>query len=179
MHAQNNNGNGNGNSNGNANKVKVKQDKNATPNKQKKQKPNKAKAKDRSDDVYEVDDDRYDADDDGYGKKNKVKSNNGKGNAYGQHKYGLEGREFGQERARRARLQNQQRRDRLQQTVILTRDRIPTLRERIENAKILLEKQRPTISVSLFDERQQKITLAEQKLTTLEKMLVIAQTLAN
>ncbi|MAZ73439.1 MAG: hypothetical protein CMC70_09865 [Flavobacteriaceae bacterium] len=138
----------------------------------KKQKENKNKnkfQKDRNDDdgVYKSNDD--------YNKKNKKKSNNGKGNAYGKHKYGLEGRAFGQERARQAKLKNKTHTQRLQERVVLIESRLPTLRERIINARRILLEQKPTLSIEVYDRRNAKLVLAERKMTDLEKMLLLAK----
>jgi colicin import membrane protein len=114
-------------------------------------------------------------DDDGYAKeKNKVKANNGKANAFGKDKHGLEGREFGQERARQARLQNQRRSQRLQKTVVIAQRKIPTLRERIENTKFQLLQQKPSLSVEVYRTKNRKLLEAERKLSTLEKMVLVA-----
>lgn len=165
----------------NENKKEVAKQANKRANQNKNSQQDKNKEKDWSDDhgYNQDDDDSYKKDKEKRTKKNKksnkVKSNNGQGNAFGKNKNGLEGREFGQERARQARLQNQKRYQTLQQTLVVTQNRIPTLRERIDNAKTLLQKQRPTLSVEVYQTKNRKLEEAERKMTSLEQMVVIAR----
>lgn len=160
----------------NENKKEVAKQPNKRANQNKSSKQDKNKDKDWSDDDSYDQDDGDKNDKEKRTKKNKVKSNNGQGNAYGKNKNGLEGREFGQERARQARLQNQRRYQRLQQTLVVTQNKIPVLRERIENAKTVLQKQRPKLSVEVYQTKSRNLEEAERKMTNLEKMLLIART---
>lgn len=164
-HAQNN-----GNKEKNKNKKEVVQN----------NKSNKNKASDTYKKEKDQNDDNglYKNDDKG-NKKNKVKSNNGNGNAYGNNKNGLKGREFGQERARQARLQNQKRKQNFQETIVIYERRLPTFRERLQNARILLEQQKPKLTVANYEGRRERLVIAEQKMTLLEKTILIANTILN
>lgn len=166
-HAQNNN-----NKEKNKNKKEIVQ---INKNNKNKDSDTYKKEKDQNDD-----DGIYINDDNGnYKKDKKVKSNNGNGNAYGNNKNGLEGREFGQERARQARLQNQKRKQKFQETVVVYERRLPTFRERLQNASILLEQQKPKLTGTVYEDRRQRLVIAEQKMTLLEKTILIANTILN
>ncbi len=165
-HAQNN-----GNKDKNKNKKEVVQNNKANKNKAS---DTYKKGKDKNDDNS-----LYNNDDNGNYKKNKTKSNNGNGNAYGNNKNGLKGREFGQERARQARLQNQKRKQKFQETIVIYERRLPTFRERLQNARILLEQQKPKLTVANYEVRREKLVIAEQKMTLLEKTILIANTILN
>ncbi len=165
-HAQNND-----NKEKNKNKKEVVQN---NKNNKKKASDTYKKEKDNNDD-----DGLYSNDDNGNYKKDKVKSNNGNGNAYGKNKNGLEGREFGQERARQARLQNQKRKQKFKETVVVYERRLPTFRERLQNARILLEQQKPALAIDVYEGRRQRLVIAEQKMTLLEKTILIANTIFN
>lgn len=147
---------------------------------------------DDDDDVNTKDDDGFDTDDDDDGKtkekkkekeknkdkdkgKDKTKSNNG--NAYGKDKYGLEGREFGQERARQAKLKNKETKETLNETVISTQTKLPTMKERIDKARNILLEQKPQLSTEVFQAKTLKLEEAEKKMLALEKLVLTAQTL--
>ena len=157
----------------------------------KNQNKNKDKDKDKentSDDdgTYYTDDainEEYQTDDDGIKKPKKEKKfkeekkakKPNKGNSYGHDKYGLEGREFGQERARQAKLKNKNNKAVLEETVVVARRRIPTMQERIENSRKILVTQKPTLTEIEYDAKQLKLEEAVQKMSTLEKLVLVAQ----
>lgn len=113
------------------------------------------------------DDDGAMRDNQGQKEKAKMKSNNG--NAYGQNKEGLVGREFGQARAAEAREQIKNHKMELQES----ETKIITFRERLEAASKRFEKERAAneISDEAYALRKQKIENAKEKLRKAEQTL--------
>ena len=92
------------------------------------------------------------------------------GHAYGKNKGDLEGKEFGQERARQAQLNRENKSKELNETIIQGEEKVKEARERIRVAKEKLEqdKKEGRISDQVFQERQERISKAEQALSNLE-----------
>jgi hypothetical protein len=95
------------------------------------------------------------------------------GHAYGKDKGGLEGKEFGQERAEQAKLNRETKSKELNETILEGERKVKEARERIEVAKEQLEKdkQMGRISEQVFQERKERISKAEQALSDLEVSL--------
>ena len=95
------------------------------------------------------------------------------GHAYGKDKGGLEGKEFGQERAEQARLNRETKSKELNESILQGEQKVKEARERIEVAKKQMEqdKQMGRISEQVFQERKEKISKAEQALSNLEVSL--------
>lgn len=170
----------NGNANGKQ-KTKVK------VNKQHNNRGNEKDNRDYNDDnaVYNDDDgvftdDVYDNDNSGKLKKQKItKGNNGNGNAYGRNKGNLTGREFGQERARQAKLKRDDRIQILTRTVRVSTERTRTARERINRTlEDLAEmRRRRAITEAQYTARMQDVNRVEQQVLLVEDLLQLATTL--
>ncbi|MDD5508010.1 MAG: hypothetical protein PHD25_06715 [Bacteroidales bacterium] len=103
------------------------------------------------------------------------------GHAYGKDKGGLQGKEFGQERAEQARLNREAKSKELNESILQGEQKVKEARERIEVAKKQMEqdKQMGRISEQVFQERKEKISKAEQALSDLEFSLDKARKAAS
>ncbi|MCA1757929.1 MAG: hypothetical protein LC649_10780 [Bacteroidales bacterium] len=105
-------------------------------------------------------------------RERKERENRGnQGNAYGKNKGDLQGREFGQERARQARMNRENSEKELdelvagsEQKAVEARERIRVKREEIERAR-----RENRISEEEFEENSEKLKEAERVLNELEK----------
>ncbi|MDO6389680.1 hypothetical protein Q4E40_06050 [Pontibacter sp. BT731] len=95
----------------------------------------------------------------------------GKGNAYGQDKGEMSGREFGQNRAAEARMTGEERKARLVTTVDEGDSKVKEARDRIAKAKDELEKNRKSgkMSDAELNERRAAIERAENAVRVLEE----------
>ncbi|HOW25091.1 MAG TPA: hypothetical protein PK711_05415 [Bacteroidales bacterium] len=99
------------------------------------------------------------------------------GHAYGKDKGGLEGKEFGQERAEQAKMNRETKSKELNESILEGEQKVKEARERIEVAKVQLEKdkQMGRISEQVFQERKEKISKAEQAVSDLEYSLYMGK----
>lgn len=99
------------------------------------------------------------------------------GHAYGKDKGGLEGKEFGQERAEQAKMNRETKSKELNETIQEGEQKVKEARERIEVAKVQLEKdkQMGRISEQVFQERKERISKAEQAVSDLEYSLYMGK----
>jgi len=109
------------------------------------------------------------------------KGNNGKGNAYGKNKGELSGREFGQARSASAKLNSQQKREVLQQTITSGDTKVTEARGRLSRAVEELERKRKTgtITDAEYNEKQVTITRAEKAIQVLEERVNAAKALVT
>ncbi len=99
-----------------------------------------------------------------------VGKNEPQGNAYGKDKGGLQGKEFGQQRAEQARLNREVKGKELDEKIVQGEAKVKEAREKIERAKAQLEKDKTEgrITEEVYQERKEKISKAEQALSNLE-----------
>lgn len=104
-------------------------------------------------------------------KEKKEKSS--KGHAYGKNKDDLKGKEYGQERARQAKLRKEQKVKELDSFINQGELKIKGAKEKIHKSKVKLEKEKKedTISNADYKKRKDKIDKAERGVMDLEKKI--------
>lgn len=102
----------------------------------------------------------------GNGPKTPAQDNNGRGNAYGKDKEGMQGREFGQNRAQQARNREQ-----LNTTVDEHDIKLKESRDKIKDANERLESERTAgkVTAEEYQARKERIAKAEQGVKELER----------
>jgi colicin import membrane protein len=105
------------------------------------------------------------------GNKGKDDDKTNNGNAYGKNKGELSGREFGQARAASARLNNEEKQEKLNKVVTEGDEKVTEARGRVARALEELERNRKarTISDAEYNEKKARITRAEQAIQVLEE----------
>jgi hypothetical protein len=98
-------------------------------------------------------------------------SSGNQGNAYGRNKGDLQGREFGQERARQARMNRETVEEELDEVITANEQKAAEARERIRVKREEIERERREnrLSEEEFTENQKKLEEAEKVLTELEE----------
>lgn len=106
-------------------------------------------------------------------KEQKETGVDGKGNAYGKNKNGIEGKEFGQERARQAKLNKEEKSKELDNSMSQGESRIKEGKEKIKKSKEKLEKEKKEGAISDKDYKNQKdkINKAEKGIEDLEEKI--------
>ncbi|AMM52525.1 hypothetical protein TH61_16910 [Rufibacter sp. DG15C] len=104
--------------------------------------------------------------------KDKVAQDN-EGNAYGKDKGDLSGREFGQQRATQARLTGEQRRERLDNSVVEGDKKVKDARTKIAKAREALEKDRSgkKLTDAQYNEKKARIERTERAVQVLEEKI--------
>lgn len=106
-------------------------------------------------------------------KKIKVKENNGQGNAYGKNKGNLTGREFGQERARQAKLNKETKQEELSNVVDVNSEKTKTAREKVNEKLEELEKmkEKGEVSEKEYGAKVEKIEEVKKQIFDLEEKM--------
>ncbi len=130
--------------------------------------------KDKEDDDYNDDDGNNDeSKKPKKEKKIKVKENNGQGNAYGKNKGDLTGREFGQERARQAKLNKETKQEELSKVVDVNSEKTKTAREKVNEKLEELEKmkEKGEVSEKEYGAKVEKIEEVKKQIFDLEEKM--------
>lgn len=104
-------------------------------------------------------------------KKEKIEEIEEQGNSYGKDKYGLEGKAYGQERARQAKLKKEEKVKELEGALERGESKANNARARVKEVKenLKTQKKEGKITKEAYDEKMEKLKAIENEADSLEK----------